>query len=50
LRQSQIGAGSTRQPFAFYMTAAAIYLLFTAVSTWLLSRVEMRAMRSVAKA
>jgi octopine/nopaline transport system permease protein len=50
LRQSQIGAGSTRQPFAFYMTAAAIYLLFTAASTWLLSRVEMRAMRSVARA
>jgi octopine/nopaline transport system permease protein len=47
LRESQIGAGSTRQPFAFYMTAAAIYLLFTAVSTWAFGRVEARALRGV---
>jgi octopine/nopaline transport system permease protein len=47
LRESQIGAGSTRQPFAFYMTAAAIYLVFTAVSTWAFNRVEVRALRGV---
>ncbi len=47
LRESQIGAGSTRQPFAFYMTAAAIYLVLTAVSTWAFNRVEVRAMRGV---
>jgi octopine/nopaline transport system permease protein len=47
LRESQIGAGSTRQPFAFYMTAAAIYLLLTAISTWAFNRVEVRAMRGV---
>jgi octopine/nopaline transport system permease protein len=50
LRESQIGAGSTRQPFAFYMTAAAIYLVFTAASTWLFGRIEQRAMRGVARA
>jgi octopine/nopaline transport system permease protein len=27
LRQAQVGAGSTRQPFAFFITAAALYLL-----------------------
>ena len=26
LRQAQVGAGSTRQPFAFFITAAALYL------------------------
>lgn len=31
MRQAQIGAGSTRQPFSFFLTAAALYLL---VSWW----------------
>jgi octopine/nopaline transport system permease protein len=50
LRQSQVGAGSTRQPFDFYITAAAIYLLFTAVSTWLFGRAERHAARGVRRA
>ena len=29
LRQAQVGAGSTRQPFAFFITAAALYLLLS---------------------
>src|SRR5262249_51386476 len=47
LRESQVGAGSTRQPFDFYITAAVIYLGFTAVSTWLFDRAEQRASRGV---
>ena len=38
-------AGSTRQPFTFYLAAALIYLLLTTVSTVLLSWAERRAER-----
>ena len=47
LRQSAIGAGSTRQPFAFYATAAALYLAITTVSTWGFQRAETYALRGV---
>ncbi|HYF53650.1 MAG TPA: ABC transporter permease subunit [Salinarimonas sp.] len=50
LRQSQIGSGSTRQPFTFFLTAAALYLLITTVSTWAFQRAEDRAMRGVRRA
>jgi octopine/nopaline transport system permease protein len=50
LRQSQVAAGSTKQPFPFYITAMAIYLLLTSASSWLFRRGEMRAMRSVRRA
>ena len=33
LRMSQIGAGSTRQPFAFYLAAGALYLVLTTDSS-----------------
>jgi octopine/nopaline transport system permease protein len=33
LRQSQIAAGSTRQPFTFYFAAAVLYLVITTVSS-----------------
>ncbi|MFX8620537.1 ABC transporter permease subunit, partial [Acinetobacter baumannii] len=32
LRQAQVGAGSTRQPFVFFITAALLYLLLSTVS------------------
>ncbi|AFT90479.1 ABC transporter permease [Paraburkholderia phenoliruptrix] len=32
MRQAQVGSGSTNQPFSFYLTAAALYLLITFVS------------------
>jgi octopine/nopaline transport system permease protein len=35
LRQSQIGAGSTRQPFSFFAAAAVLYLGISTVSGWL---------------
>jgi len=40
LRQSQVGAGSTGQPFDFYIAAAMLYLAITTVSGWTLRRAE----------
>lgn len=48
LRQSQIGAGSTRQPFDFYAAAGILYLVITTLSTWGFSRAEARARRGLA--
>ena len=50
LRQSAIGAGSTRQPFAFYATAAALYLAITTVSTWGFQQAEAHALRGIRRA
>jgi octopine/nopaline transport system permease protein len=50
LRQSQIGAGSTRRPFDFYVTAAALYLVITWVSTLLFQKAETRSLRGVRRA
>jgi octopine/nopaline transport system permease protein len=50
LRQSQIGAGSTRRPFDFYVTAAALYLVITWVSTRLFQKAETRSLRGVRRA
>ena len=47
LRESQIGAGSTRQPFAFYLAAGALYLILTTASTALFGRAEWRMTRSL---
>lgn len=40
LRQAQIGAGSTRQPFDFFVAAALLYLVITTLSGWTLQRAE----------
>jgi octopine/nopaline transport system permease protein len=40
LRQAQIGAGSTRQPFDFFVAAAVLYLTVTTVSGWVLRQAE----------
>ena len=40
VRISALAAGSTKMPFTFYMTVAAIFLVFTSVSTGLLKLVE----------
>jgi len=50
LRQAQVGAGSTRQPFAFFITAAALYLMLSTVSGWGFQRAEAVAMRGVRRA
>ena len=50
LRQSQIGAGSTREPFPFYITAALLYLVITTLSTAAFGRIEAYTMRGVRRA
>jgi octopine/nopaline transport system permease protein len=50
LRQSQIGAGSTKQPFTFYITAAMLYLLLTSMSSWGFRRAEASTTRGVRRA
>jgi octopine/nopaline transport system permease protein len=47
LRQAQVGAGSTRQPFAFFITAAALYLLLSSVTGWGFRKAEAVGMRGV---
>ncbi len=47
LRQAQVGAGSTRQPFAFFITAAALYLMLSSVTGWGFQRAEAIGMRGV---
>lgn len=50
MRQAQIGAGSTRQPFSFFITAAALYLLVTFVSGIGFRALEERSMRGIRRA
>jgi octopine/nopaline transport system permease protein len=47
LRQAHVGAGSTRQPFVFYIVAAFFYLLLTSLSTLAFARAERRALRGM---
>ena len=47
LRQAQVGAGSTRQPFEFFITAAVLYLLLSTLSGMAFERAEVAAMRGV---
>ncbi|WP_226502715.1 ABC transporter permease subunit [Pseudomonas sp. MWU16-30317] len=42
MRQAQIGAGATHQPFWFYGTAGALYLLVSVSSSQCLGRLERR--------
>ncbi len=50
MRQAQIGAGSTRQPFVFYMAAAALYFAIAAATDALFRRAERVAMRGIRRA
>ncbi|WP_222308125.1 ABC transporter permease [Rhizobium leguminosarum] len=47
MRQAQVGSGSTRQPFSFYLTAAALYLLITFISGQAFRLAEVRSMRGL---
>lgn len=47
LRQAHVAAGSTRQPFVFYITAVAFYLVLTTASTWAFRRAETWATRGM---
>jgi octopine/nopaline transport system permease protein len=50
LRQATVGAGSTRKPFAFFITAAVLYLVLSTISGWGFQRAETAAMRGVRRA
>jgi len=50
MRQSTIGSGSTRQPFYFFLTAGALFLAITTLSTYLFNRAERYARRGLRSA
>ena len=45
MRQAQIGAGSTREPFLFYGAAAALYLAIAGITGFVFTRAEANASR-----
>jgi octopine/nopaline transport system permease protein len=47
MRQSQIGAGSTREPFLFYCAAAALYFAIAGLTGLVFGRAEVNASRGV---
>jgi octopine/nopaline transport system permease protein len=47
MRTSQIGAGSTHQPFTFYIAGGALYLALTSVSDRVFEFAEARATRGM---
>ena len=50
MRVSQIGAGSTHQPFVFYLGGMALYLFMTLVTTRVFDIAEARATRGMRRA
>ena len=50
MRVSQVAAGSTRQPFVFYLAGGALYLLLTAFSNRVFDEAEARATRGLRRA
>jgi octopine/nopaline transport system permease protein len=50
MRQAHIAAGSTRQPFTFYLVAAVLYLVLTTFSTYGFQRAEGWTSRGVRRA
>ena len=50
MRISQVGAGSTHRPFAFYLGGAALYLVMTLITTRVFDVAEARATRGMRRA
>ncbi|MCZ6860194.1 MAG: ABC transporter permease [Alphaproteobacteria bacterium] len=50
MREVRVAAETTGKPFIFFAVAAAIYLIFTALSNFVLARAERRASRGVRRA
>jgi octopine/nopaline transport system permease protein len=50
LRQAQVGAESTRQPFLFFGLAALLYLAISSLSGWGMTRAEQRYTRGMRRA
>jgi len=49
MRQAQMGAGATRQPFVFYVAAAALYFAIAATTGVFFRRAERRALRGLGR-
>ncbi|MFC3320608.1 ABC transporter permease [Mesorhizobium cantuariense] len=49
VRQAQLGAGATRDPFSFYLAASCLYLAITSVTGLLFQFAEARAMQGVSR-
>ncbi|MGD0640047.1 MAG: ABC transporter permease subunit [Roseiarcus sp.] len=47
MREAQVGAGSTREPFVFFCSAAALYLAIAMITGSLFRHVERRSLRGV---
>ena len=50
MRVSQVGAGSTHQPFVFYLGGMALYLIMTLITTRVFDLAEARATRGMRRA
>ena len=50
MRQTKIGAGSSKQPFSFYITAALLFILITTFSGFLFRWLEERSTRGMRRA
>jgi octopine/nopaline transport system permease protein len=50
MRQAQIGAGSTREPFLFYTAAAALYFAIASATGLLFRRAERRSLLGMRRA
>ena len=50
LRQTKIGAGSTKQPFTFYATAALLYILIAVFSGFIFRKIEKWSLRGIRRA
>jgi octopine/nopaline transport system permease protein len=50
MRQAQVASGSTRRPFDFFLTAAALYLVITMATDAAFRGAERRAMRGIRRA
>jgi ABC-type arginine transport system permease subunit len=49
MRKAAIGAGATREPFTFYLAAAAIYMALSGALTLLYAAAQRRANRGLVK-
>ncbi|WP_337268572.1 ABC transporter permease [Oryzifoliimicrobium ureilyticus] len=49
MRQAQIGAGSTREPFIFYLAAAALYFLMGSITNQIFRLMEARTARGFSR-
>jgi octopine/nopaline transport system permease protein len=49
MRQSQIGAGSTREPFLFYIAAACLYFIIAGITGFAFRALEVKTSQGIAR-